>query len=355
VPSFRDVTGHKRLTSLLSSAIARGTLPPSLLFQGPAGIGKFLTAQAVAASMNCLEFKGLKVQEFKGSQVQGFEGSRVQEFPADACGACRSCDRIERGVHVDVLTLEPDERASIKIDVVRDALDRTGFRPFEGKRRVVIIRDADALEVQAQNALLKALEEPPPGTVFILTTSMPGALLPTVRSRCMQMRFARLTEGEVAAVLERRFEFSKEKAREAAAFADGSVAQALALGSTDLAVLRETAFALLQHVTGRAPMSARLQAASTVVGQGRSERTRGEVALILQILASLIRDIELLNTGIGETTLANPSLAEDLDHLRRAFHGDRARAAFAIVDRAIAAVHRNAGTKIVTDWVAVQI
>ena len=76
---------------------------------------------------------------------------------------------------------------------MRDGLSSTGFRPFEGKRRVVLIREADTLEPAAQNALLKSLEEPPPGTMFILTTAVPGVLLPTVRSRCMRLRFGRLT------------------------------------------------------------------------------------------------------------------------------------------------------------------
>ena len=120
------------------------------------------------------------------------------ELPIDACGKCRACDRIARGVHVDVIVLEPDDRASIKIDVVRDMLSRTGYRPFEGRRRVVLIRDADTLDQESQNALLKSLEEPPPGTMFILTTAVPGMLLPTVRSRCMRLRFGRLTAAEMA-------------------------------------------------------------------------------------------------------------------------------------------------------------
>ena len=92
--------------------------------------------------------------------------------------------------------MEPDDKASIKIDVVRDVLGRTAYRPFEGRRRVVLIREAETLEPSAQHALLKSLEEPPPATVFILTTAVPGALLPTVRSRTMLLRFGRLSPAD---------------------------------------------------------------------------------------------------------------------------------------------------------------
>ena len=153
--TLSDTAGHRRQTRLLAHAIARGTLPPALLFVGPDGVGKFSVARAVAATLNCV------------APRKDADGLAI-----DACGTCRSCDRIARSVHVDLFTLAPDDKASIKIDVVRDVLSRTGFKPFEGQRRVVIIREADALEPQAQNALLKSLEEPPPGTIFILTTSV---------------------------------------------------------------------------------------------------------------------------------------------------------------------------------------
>ncbi len=178
--TFSDTVGHRRQTRLLAQAIARGTLPPALLFVGPDGVGKFTIARAVAATLNCL------------APRKDEDGLAI-----DACGTCRSCDRIERGVHVDIFVLEPDDKASIKIDVVRDVLSRTGFKPFEGQRRVVVIREADALEPQAQNALLKSLEEPPPGTIFILTTNVASALLPTVLSRCMRLRFGRLTARDI--------------------------------------------------------------------------------------------------------------------------------------------------------------
>jgi DNA polymerase-3 subunit delta' len=329
------VEGHRQQVTLLSRAVSRGTLPPTLLFAGPGGVGKFAIARTVAAMLNCQ------------APIAGEGGLAV-----DACGACRSCDRIARGVHVDVFTIEPDERESIKIDVVRDVLSRTGFRPFEGRRRVVIIRDADALEHAAQNALLKSLEEPPPATVFILTTAVPASLLPTVLSRCMRLRFGRLSERDVETVLAGDFEFSPADARAAAALAGGSVEQALELGSTNLAVLRETALTLLGKAG--APAAARLQAASLVIGK---DRPRDEVALVLRMAASMLRDIELLNAGGDPRTLANPGLAGDLTPLMAKYTGDRARDAFAVLDRGRIALGRPhfAGPKVVSEWVAMQI
>src|SRR5262252_1253510 len=101
---FRDVVGHVQLIDLLARSLAGGTLPPSLLFAGPAGVGKHLTALAVAQALNCTD------------------GSRftVHGSAADACGACAACTRIARGVHPDVLLMSPNESGNIKIEAVRD-------------------------------------------------------------------------------------------------------------------------------------------------------------------------------------------------------------------------------------------
>lgn len=296
-------------------------------------------ARTVAQAVNCL------------SPVTATDGDWV----VDACGTCRACDRISRDIHVDILALEPDDKASIKIDLVRDLLSRIGFRPFEGRRRFVLIREADTLEPQAQNALLKSLEEPPPATSFILTTAAPGLLLPTVLSRCMRMAFGRLTTAEIAKVLVAH-DMDEREARAAAALADGSVGQALSLGSADLAIIRETAVLLLQQTAGSSGMAARLQAAAGLVTTpSRKERTRGDVGLILRTIASLLRDIEALNGGADRRVLANPALVDDLTRLQRAYDGDRARTAFQAVDRAIYAIQRNAGSKVVAEWLSAQI
>jgi DNA polymerase-3 subunit delta' len=337
---FRDIIGHRRLTTLLARAIERESLPPTLLFAGPPGVGKWAMARAVAQAVNCAE--PLR--------------SPNDRLAIDACGKCRACDRVARGVHVDVFAIQPDERASIKIDVIREALSHTSFRPFEGKRRFVLIREADTLETEAQNALLKSLEEPPPGTSFILTTAVPGALLPTVRSRCMRLRFGRLTSSEVVAALVRDHDRSDGEAREAAGLADGSIGQALALADNDLTALREAALRLLQQTAGRADTQTRLQAAAALyAGTSKKERSREDLAAVLRLTASMLRDLEAINAGADRAVLANPVLTGDLESLARAFTGDRARDAFGAGDRAVSALERKAGLKLVSEWLAVQV
>ena len=338
--TLRDIIGHRRLTTLIARAIERDSLPPTLLFAGPSGVGKWAVARATAQAINCLE-------RVKPSAT---------DLAIDACGKCRACDRVARNVHVDVIGVEPDDKASIKIDVIRDVLSRTGFRPFEGRRRVVLIREADTLEPASQNSLLKSLEEPPPGTMFILTTAVPGALLPTVRSRCMRLRFGRLTSAEIAAALIRDHDYSDAEARQTAPIADGSIGQALALIDNDLSMFRALAMGLLQQTAGRADSQSRVQAASALhTGGSKKERTREDVAIVLRLMASMLRDLEAINAGADRAVLANPLLTSDLEALARSYSGDRERTAFGAVDRALTALERNAGTKVVAEWLAVQM
>jgi len=342
---FRDVVGHRRLTGLLARAAARGTLPPTLLFAGPSGVGKWRVALATAQAVNCLE----------PVRNDASDGSANGGWAIDACGTCRSCERIARGVHVDVIAVESDERASIKIDVIRDVLGHAGYRPFEGQRRVILIREADALETGAQNALLKSLEEPPPGTMFILTTPVPGALVSTVRSRCMRLTFGRITVADITRALVRDHGWSQAAAAGAAPLADGSIGQALALADQNLTVVRDVAMRLLQQTAGRADMQARVSAGTAlVVVRPKVERTRAEVSAILRVAASILRDIEAINSGADRRVLAHPG-ADDVMALAGAFSGERARAAFGAVDHALMALGRNAGTKVVAEWLAVQI
>src|SRR5947208_16177286 len=122
---FAQVFGHRRLVSLLSRSIENDSLPPSLLFAGPAGVGKRLTAIAVAQALNCPKGSRFKVQG-SGFAVPG-SGFTVPGSMFDACGTCAACKRISRGVHPDVPIVGPGDSGAIRIDQVREIVDRAAY------------------------------------------------------------------------------------------------------------------------------------------------------------------------------------------------------------------------------------
>jgi DNA polymerase III subunit delta' len=333
---FRDVTGHVRLVALLSRSVHRATLPPSLIFAGPTGVGKRLVATATAQALNCT--------------------SPIEEPLFDACGVCAACTRIARGIHPDLIVVEPGENGSIKIEQVRDLVDRAAYRPFEGRRRVVIIDEADALMPPAQNALLKTLEEPPPSSVFILVTSRPDMLLPTVLSRCPRLRFRPIAAEDLARALVARG-FQSEKARTVAAAADGSLGRALAANAEEIVEARTVAQQVLAHAAASDDPRRRIEGAKDLLaGTGAGGASdRDQLASHLLAMASLLRDVELLATRADLSALANPDVQPAIERLARTFQGERGVRAFTAVDRALAALDRNAGVKTVADWVVLNL
>jgi len=336
---FSAIAGHRPVLDLLSRAVARGTLPPSLVFAGPGGVGKRLTAVALAQALNCHD---------------GDIGEPMS-LGKDACGTCASCTRIARGVHADVLFIQPGDSGTIKVDQVRDAIDRTAYRPFEGRRRVVIVDEADALLSEAQNALLKTLEEPPPASVFVLVTARPDMLLPTVRSRCHRLRFGPLAAADVAAILIRDHGFAETDARAAAAASDGSVGRALDEDAGEVIEARDAAARLLKAAAITTDPRRRLDGAKAILAGISPDDLRDELSRRLLAVSALLRDIGLLHAQGGEDALANTDLAADLRTLQRHFDAGRTLDAFAAVDRGLSALDRNASPKIVADWVALQV
>jgi len=331
---FRDLAGHRRLVELLARAAVRGSLPPSLIFAGPEGVGKRTAATALAQLLNCLN---------------------RPEAGTDACGECPACRKIARGVHPDVVALEPGETGVIKIEPTREVIDKTAYRPFEGRRRVVVIDPADALNAEAQNALLKTLEEPPPASTFVLVTARPDVLLPTVRSRCQRIRFGRLTEAEVASVLVARHGYGRAEANAAAAAADGSVGQALEGESDEFAAARDAAVQVLAGVAGARDPGARLALAKALMSGGGGRTEREALARRLRAMSSLVRDLGVLGSDADDRWIANGDLRSGLEAMRPAWDRDRALRAFAVVDRALGALERNASAKVVADWLAVEL
>jgi DNA polymerase-3 subunit delta' len=336
---FRIVAGHRRIVELLSRSIRGASLPPSLIFSGPQGVGKRLVADAVAQALNC--------------------ASPVQETANafDACGECAACRRIARGVYPDVLVVAPGDNGSIKIEQIREVNDRAMYRPFEGRRRVTVIDDADALMPAAQNAMLKTLEEPPATSVFILVTSRPDALLPTVRSRCSHVRFGRLSAAEVASVLECDHTYGHREALAVAATSDGSVGRALNARAEEFSDARSDAGALLSAARTRGDARARIERAKDLIkgAGGPASTERDYLSLRLQALSALARDLGLLVSGASPTLLANADLREELGALAKSFDGERAMNVFAAADQAQNALERNVSPKVVADWLALKV
>jgi DNA polymerase-3 subunit delta' len=335
---FRTIAGHSRLLSLLGRVIARDSMPPAVLLAGPPGVGKRLTALAIAQALNCLQPQS------------------SNDFERDACGECASCRRIARGIHPDVIVVEPGDTGTIKIEQLREVIDRSQYRPFEGRRRVVIIDEADAAGDDAQSALLKTLEEPPSASVFILVSSMPDALLPTVLSRCPRLRFGPLTPNEVARVLVQDHGYSEPDARVAAAESDGSIGRALESQSDDLTEARDAAQRVLEETARNSDPVRRITLARELTeGKGTPGEERNRLAVRLRSLGSLLRDVGIIATSADRTMLANTDLEKRLERLASSFDAQRSTRAYAAVDRALTALDRNASPKAVADWLLLEL
>lgn len=324
------VIGHVRLRDVLTKAVEADRVPQTIMLAGPAGIGKYTTAVALAKALNC-------------SAVAG----------GVACDRCSVCERISRGQFSDVVVVNRGDLASISIKVIREKiLAPIGYRPFEGRKRVFIVDGADDLTWEAQDSLLKTLEEPPPAAVLILIATSPDALKATVLSRCRRLRFGNLSDEEVARVLVERMGMDPASARSRAAIAGGSVGQAMAIDGGTLEDDRETAAALLEASAGTS-LGPRLKAAAALATVEKKRRSREAVSIRLAHLSSMLRDIAI--AAAGSAPLANQDMADLFTRIARAFPPERLIHAFGIVARAQHSLDRNASAKIVADWVAVGI
>jgi DNA polymerase-3 subunit delta' len=326
-----SIIGHAAVITLLRQAVERGRVPQSLLLAGPEGVGKHAIALALAQAVNCRN-----------------------PTDGDACGVCTNCTRIARGQFSDVTVIGKGDEASIKIRQVRERIIATvGYRPFEGMRRVYILDPADELTIEAQDALLKTLEEPPSAAMLILVTAYPDTLLPTIQSRCRRLRCGLLSEADVLRVLVDRAGVAPAAARALAASSGGSVSRALAGQAGHFDADREAALDLLAAAR-RGSVVDRLKAATALATNKSKRRDREALYARLAIVSSLIRDLAAIEVQ-GGVPLANADVEGALLPLAPEFSVDRLTEAFAAVDRAETALGRNASPKIVADWLAVTL
>jgi len=164
---WKDVIGHTNQKELLKGSIDSGKVPHAFVFCGPEGLGKTKMAREFFKALNCLQ------------------------TPGEPCDSCRNCVKAQGLTHPDLIMLGSDG-SPILVGDVREVISDTNLKPFEARKRVIIIEPAELMNKQSSNAILKTLEEPPSGTVLILVSHKPVMLLPTITSRCQIIRFTPL-------------------------------------------------------------------------------------------------------------------------------------------------------------------
>jgi len=308
---FSDIVGQERALAILRSTLRENRIPNAYLFEGPWGVGKTRAALALAAALVC----------------------RTESD--EACGKCDACLRASRFQHPDVRFLFPvmtdeddpesiaetlkavaedphhvftyEKASSIRIGITRDILKELAYKPYEGRRRVIVLRDADRMREDQYSAMLKSLEEPGASTLWVLTSARPNRLPPTIRSRCLKVRFRALTEPEIEGYLKGRVGIGGAQARLLAALASGSLARALTLRSENVAGLRDDALRALGAANTGDP--SRVLAAA---GEAASWSNREKMRRTLEFQFLLLRDLLRLKHGAAEETLVNRDRIADL-------------------------------------------
>ena len=199
--AFKNIIGQESAISMLQGILKRKRLAGSYLFCGETGIGKKTTAIQFAKAVNCLRAIGDSDDAPIGLETTPPPPSSTPAF--DSCDACESCVKVDAGTHPDVLIVAPEER-QIRIEEVRTIEETLSFRPFEGRKKVVIVDDADTMNQAAANAFLKTLEEPPEDSLIILIASRPDRLPSTIRSRCSKIAFHTLSLDSCRKILDGR-------------------------------------------------------------------------------------------------------------------------------------------------------
>lgn len=303
---FSTLAGNLQIKQVLKHLLATGRVPNSLLFAGAEGIGKRQFAFELARAFICLD-----------------------PTEHEACDVCRACRRVhdieipERtdknkeefekvffGDHLDVGMVVAYKRL-ILVDAIRDLERNANFRPYEAPARFFIIDNADKMNDEASNALLKTLEEPPPTTHIFLITSRPDSLLPTIRSRCQTLRFAPVSAEEIERYLVEERAFSQHDARLAARLARGSIGRAVSINVPLFCERRDKMLAVITAAIETGDRAAMLRIAEEMNDAKNKEAFEEN----LGILESLIHDVWSISMSGDRSHVVNNDLAHKLARL----------------------------------------
>lgn len=323
--------GNTHIRQRLDESLAHGSPAPAYLFLGPKGVGKAILARWLAQRLLC----------------------RGEGPP---CGQCAACVRVQTGNHPDLLVMERVAgKASLGIDDVRERIAEVQLRPYEGGYRFWILTEAERLTDEAQSALLKTLEEPPPHLVLVLVAGGEDSLLPTVTSRCRIQRFAPVDPVEIEALLRERG-VESDRAAVAARICGGSPGVALGLAEAKaLWEVREAALDVAADLPGGDTWKAMEAAAELEALKTDTTDPKADLERVLQALTTWYRDALCVVVGSDERLLVN---VHRLDALRALAARTDARRLDAALHRILEAgdqVRRNVQPKLLLQRMCIEL
>ena len=300
--AFSEIQGQEEAVGFLRAAMGRGRIPSAYLFLGPHHVGKRTTALALAGALNCIRTR------------EGVTGASGDES-GEGCGVCPSCRKIAEDVHPDVETVRPDGQF-IRIDQIRALSERLTLIPFEARKRVTILVQAERLNPQAANAFLKTLEEPPLDTLLVLCAEGAARLPETIVSRCVPVRFRPLSSETARGLLSRDSALEGEALDFAVRFSQGRLRPELVARSAHWMELREEMIKAMEGI--RRPIFAQLS--DEIARWCAAEDWR----FVLEWLETWFRDLALLGAGADGAELINGDRLHALTECARFFTPEKA-------------------------------
>lgn len=309
--AFRDIAGNSRIKRVLQLSLRRGRVPNSVLFCGPEGVGKRQTALVLAKALNCLEKTD------------------------DACEECVSCRAINEGNFPDVIEIVAVGDI-IKVDQMPIVKQLAYLKPMIGKRRLFIVDEAEKMNEESANSILKVLEEPPLFTHILLVSDNPASLLQTVKSRCQTLNFSPVAKEEIERAL-RGAGCEEDKARIIALLVRGNLERALDLEWEDVRKRRQEAWELFFGLVSRGESSPFLR---KFAFQKRA-MIREDLEQTLELFSSFCRDFVLLKENSDPALLFNPDYEDRIREGERYLTHEQTLSLLGWIEGAIMSLNRS--------------
>lgn len=328
MPGFDNIIGQKLPIGLLQTFLSNGTLPHALIFSGIEGIGKRTVARYTAMALNC----------------------HTDTSRANPCGQCDPCRKVLSDSHPDVLMIEPQGQY-LRIDQIRRLLRTLAMKPYIALHRVVIIQNAQSMNKEAANALLKVLEEPPAATTLILTASGKFDLLPTIVSRCRDIRFDPLSTKGIISLLSETDGIDTLFIKTAAALANGSLTRAKELATASWRRKRnwliESAGLKMQADNRQRSIVSALSFAAQLA------QRKDQVAELLELLITWIRDLSIW--PYHPASVINGDCRDVLARVRDGMDDRRLLTIWQAVEKAQKDIAANANLRLTLDVMALSM